>query len=241
MGRKWNNIKYGKAAKDSARSKVYARFGKEIYMAAKNGEPDPELNRNLRSVVERAKTAGVSKEIIDRAINKAKGGAEENYDAIRYEGYGPNGSAIIVDALTDNVNRTVAEVRSAFTKNGGKMGVSGAVAFMFEPTALFGFTGEKSAEDILEGLMEADIDVRDVEEFEDEITVFADQENFHATQVALNEMGINEFEIAELTMLPSSTVELEGEAIEKFIKLLDTLEDLDDVQQVFHNVELGEE
>lgn len=241
MGRKWNNIKYGKAAKDSARSKVYARFGKEIYMAAKNGEPDPELNRNLRSVVERAKTAGVSKEIIDRAINKAKGGAEENYDAIRYEGYGPNGSAIIVDALTDNVNRTVAEVRSAFTKNGGKIGVSGAVSFMFEPTALFGFSGEITAEEVLEGLMEADVDVRDVEEDEQGVTVYADQENFHATQVALNAMKITEFEVAELTMLPSSTVELADESLEKFIKLIDTLEDLDDVQQVFHNVELDEE
>ena len=118
MGRKWNNIKYGKAAKDAARSKVLARFGKEIYMAAKNGDPDPELNRNLASVIDRAKVAGVNREIIDRAINKAKGGSDENYDFIRYEGYGPNGAAVIVDTLTDNVNRTVAEVRSAFNKNG---------------------------------------------------------------------------------------------------------------------------
>jgi len=240
MGRKWNNIKYGKAAKDSARSKVYARFGKEIYMAAKSGDPDPELNRNLRSVVERAKTAGVSREIIDRAINKAKGGSEENYDAIRYEGYGPSGSAIIVDTLTDNVNRTVAEVRSAFNKNGGKMGVSGAVSFMFEPTALFGFT-DKSSDEVLEALMEADVDVRDVEEDEHGVTVYADQEQFHSTQVALNEMGVSEFEVAELTMLPSSTVTLDDEAMEKFFKLIDTLEDLDDVQQVFHNVELPDE
>ena len=123
MGRKWNNIKYGKAAKDAARSKVLARFGKEIYMAAKNGDPDPSLNRNLASVIDRAKVAGVNREIIDRAINKAKGGSDENYDFIRYEGYGPNGAAVIVDTLTDNVNRTVAEVRSAFNKNGGKSGL----------------------------------------------------------------------------------------------------------------------
>ena len=100
--------------------KFLARFGKEIYMAAKNGDPDPALNRNLASVIDRAKVAGVNREIIDRAINKAKGGSEENYDFIRYEGYGPNGAAVIVDTLTDNVNRTVAEVRSAFNKNGGK-------------------------------------------------------------------------------------------------------------------------
>ena len=230
MGRKWNNIKYGKAAKDAARSKVLARFGKEIYMAAKNGDPDPALNRNLASVIDRAKVAGVNREIIDRAINKAKGGSDENYDFIRYEGYGPNGSAVIVDTLTDNVNRTVAEVRSAFNKNGGKIGVRGAVEFMFEATALFGFNG-KSADEILEGLMEAD----------GEITVYADQDQFHAVQTALNEMGITEFEVAELTMLPTSTVELEGDALAKFLKLLDVLEDLDDVQQVHHNVELPEE
>ena len=240
MGRKWNNIKYGKAAKDSARSKVLARFGKEIYMAAKNGEPDPELNRNLRGVIDRAKIAGVNRDIIDRAINKAKGGSEESYDSIRYEGYGPSGSAIIVDTLTDNVNRTAADVRSAFKKNSGNMGVSGAVAFMFEPTAIFEFAGD-DADAILEGLMEADVDVRDVEVEEGTVTVYADQDLFHATQVALNDMGITEFTAAELTMLPSSEASLDEEAMEKFIKLLDALDDLDDVQQVFHNVEMPED
>lgn len=240
MGRKWNNIKYGKAAKDSARSKVLARYGKEIYMAAKNGEPDPEINRNLRAVIDRAKVAGVNREIIERAINKAKGGSEENYDFIRYEGYGPNGAAVIVDALTDNINRTVAEVRSAFNKNGGKMGVSGAVAFMFEATALFGFTG-KTVDEVLEGLMEADVDVRDVEEDEQGITVTADPDQFHAVQTALNAMGITEFEASELTMLPTSTVELDADALVKFEKLIDVLEDLDDVQEVYHNVELPDE
>ena len=240
MGRKWNNIKYGKAAKDSARSKILARYGKEIYVAAKNGDPDHELNRNLAMVIERAKIAGVNRDIIDRAINKAKSGADESYDPIRYEGYGPSGSAVIVDTLTDNVNRTVAEVRSAFNKNGGKIGVNGAVSFMFEPTALFAFSG-KSEEDVLEGLMEADIEVRDVEEDEEIVTVYADFDQFHNLQVGLTALGIQEFEAAELTMLPTSTVALEGEALEKFIKLIDTLEDLDDVQQVFHNVELPDE
>lgn len=240
MGRKWNNIKYGKAAKDSARSKVLARYGKEIYVAAKNGDPDPELNRNLAMVIERAKIAGVNRDIIDRALTKAKSGADESYEPIRYEGYGPNGSAVIVDTLTDNVNRTVAEVRSAFNKNGGKIGVSGAVAFMFEPTALFAFEGNNE-EEILEGLMEADIEVRDVEADDEHVTVYADFDQFHAVQMGLSEMGIQQFEAAELTMLPTSTVELEGEALEKFMKLIDVLEDLDDVQQVFHNVEMPEE
>lgn len=239
MGRKWNNIKYGKASKDAARSKIYARFGKEIYMAAKNGEPDVELNRNLASVVDRAKIAGVTRDIIDRAINKAKSGATENYEPIRYEGYGPSGSAIIVDALTDNVNRTVAEVRSAFKKNDGNMGVSGAVAFMFEPTALFVVTG-LDEESVLEGLMEADVDVRDVEDNDGEISILADNEQFHALQMALIGMGISEFEVADLTMLPTTSNELIGEDLEKFMKLIGALEELDDVTNVYHNVDLAD-
>ena len=240
MGRKWNNIKYGKASKDAARGKVYARFGKEIYMAAKNGEPDVAMNSNLASVVERAKVAAVPRDIIDRAIAKAKSGATENYEPIRYEGYGPSGSAIIVDALTDNVNRTVAEVRSAFKKNGGNMGVSGAVAFMFEPTALFVFAGTDE-EAVLEALMEADVDVRDVEVDGEYTSVTADQDQFKAVQDALTNMGITEFEEADLTMLPTTTNSLAGDDLEKFLKLIDTLEADDDVTTVYHNVDLSEE
>lgn len=239
MGRKWNNIKYGKAAKDAARSKIYARFGKEIYMAAKNGDPDPQLNSHLASVVERARVATVPRDIIDRAINKAKSGATENYELVRYEGYGVAGSAIIVDAMTDNVNRTVAEVRSAFKKNDGNMGVSGAVAFMFEPTALFVFSGSDE-ESVLEGLMEADVDVRDVEEEEEFISVMADQDQFKAVQLALTNMGIAEFEAADLTMQPTTTNVIEGEELEKFMKLIDAINALDDVTNVYHNVEMAD-
>jgi len=240
MGRKWNNIKYGKASKDAAKGKVYGRFGKEIYMAAKNGEPDVEMNRNLAGIVDRAKVAGVPRDIIDRAISKAKSGVDENYEPIRYEGYGPSGSAIIVDALTDNVNRTVAEVRNVFKKNGGNLGVSGAVAFMFEPIALFVFV-KADEESVLEGLMEAEVDVRDVEENDGEISVLADGEQFHAVQVALTAMEITEFEFADLTMLPTSTNSLDGEDLEKFLKLINLLEELDDVTNVYHNVELVDE
>ena len=136
MGRKWNNIKEKKASKDANTSRIYAKFGREIYVAAKQGEPDPESNRALKFVLERAKTYNVPKTIIDRAIEKAKGGSEENYDELRYEGFGPNGSMVIVDALTNNVNRTASDVRAAFGKNGGNMGVSGSVAYMFDATAV---------------------------------------------------------------------------------------------------------
>ena len=237
MGRKWNNIKYGKAAKDAARSKIYSRFGKEIYMAAKNGEPDVELNRNLAAIVDRAKAAGVTRDIIDRAINKASAGVDENYEPIRYEGYGPAGAAIIVDAFSDNVNRTVALVRNVFKKNGGNMGVSGAVAFMFERTALFVFDGI-DVESVLEVLIESDIDVRDTYENDDQISVLADSEQFHAVQKALAGIGITEFEVADLTMLPLTTIQLTGDNLENFMKLIDALETLEDVTNVYHNVEI---
>jgi len=239
MGRKWNNIKYGKAAKDAAKGKIYARFGKEIFMAAKNGEPDVALNSSLAAVVDRAKVAAVPRDIIDRAIAKAKSGATENYEPIRYEGYGPSGSAIIVDALTDNVNRTVAEVRSAFKKNGGNLGVSGSVAFMFEPTALFVFKGNDE-DAILEALMEADADIRDVEIDDEFASVIADHDQFKVVQTALEGMGITEFEEADLTMLPTTTNELTGDDLEKFMKLIDALNAEDDVTNVYHNVEFAD-
>ena len=142
MGRKWANIKEKKAAKDANNSRVYAKFGIEIYVAAKSGDPDPHANQKLRFVIERAKTYNVPKHIIDRAIEKAKGSADEQYSELRYEGFGPNGSMVIVDALTNNVNRTAADVRAAFGKNGGNMGVSGAVSYMFDNTGN-GFTFDR--------------------------------------------------------------------------------------------------
>ncbi|MGO4900451.1 YebC/PmpR family DNA-binding transcriptional regulator [Bacillus sp. GM2] len=238
MGRKWNNIKEKKASKDANTSRIYAKFGREIYVAAKQGEPDPELNQSLKFVLERAKTYNVPKAIIERAIEKAKGGSEENYDELRYEGFGPNGAMVIVDALTNNVNRTAADVRSTFGKNGGNMGVSGSVAYMFDPTAVIGFEG-KTADETLELLMEADIDVRDILEEDDAVIVYAEPDQFHAVQEALQNAGITEFTVAELTMLAQNDVALPEDARAQFEKLIDALEDLEDVQQVYHNVDLG--
>ena len=239
MGRKWNNIKEKKASKDANTSRIYAKFGKEIYVAAKRGEPDPESNRALKVVLERAKTYSVPKAIIDRAIEKAKGGSDESYDELRYEGFGPNGSMIIVDALTNNVNRTASEVRAAFNKNGGNMGVSGSVAYMFDATAVIGLEG-KTADEVLEILMEAEVDVRDILEEDGQVIVYAEPEQFHAVQEALKQAGVNEFTVAELTMLAQNEVTLSEEAKAQFEKLIDALEDLEDVQQVYHNVDLGE-
>ncbi|NHM31869.1 YebC/PmpR family DNA-binding transcriptional regulator [Neobacillus terrae] len=239
MGRKWNNIKEKKASKDANTSRIYAKFGREIYVAARQGDPNPESNQALKFMLERAKTYSVPKHIIDRAIEKAKGGSEESFDELRYEGFGPNGSMIIVDALTNNVNRTASDVRAAFGKNGGNMGVSGSVAYMFDPTAVIGIEG-KSADDVLEILMEADVDARDILEEEDSVIVYADPEQFHAVQEALRNEGIEEFTVAEITMLAQNEVTLPEDGQAKFEKLIDTLEDLEDVRQVYHNIDLGE-
>lgn len=239
MGRKWNNIKDKKAAKDTNTSRIYAKFGRELYVAARRGDPDPETNQALKFVIERAKTYNVPKAIIDRAIDKAKGNSTETFDELRYEGFGPNGSMIIVDTLTNNVNRTAAEVRAAFNKNGGNMGVNGSVSYMFDATAVLGVEN-KSADDVLELLMEAEVDVRDILEEEDVVIVYAEPDKFHEVQQAFKEAGVTEFTVAELTMLAKNDVVLEDDAKEQFEKLIDALEDLEDVQQVYHNVELDE-
>ncbi|MDH6443342.1 YebC/PmpR family DNA-binding regulatory protein [Paenibacillus sp. PastF-4] len=240
MGRKWNNIKEKKASKDANTSRVYAKFGVEIYVAAKKGEPDPEANRALKVVLERAKTYNVPKAIIDRALDKAKGSAEENYEELRYEGFGPSGSMIIVDALTNNVNRTAPLIRSTFSKNGGNMGVSGSVAYMFDSTAVIGVEG-KTADEVIEMMFDAELDVRDVLEEDDAVIVYAEPDQFNAVQEVFKNAGITEFTVAELNMLPQNYVALPEDAQAQFEKLIDALEDLEDVQQVYHNVDSEEE
>ncbi len=239
MGRKWSNIKDKKASKDVNTSRIYAKFGLEIYVAAKQGVPDPESNQALKFVVERAKTYMVPKAIIDRAIEKAKGASDENFVELRYEGFGPNGSMVIVDALTNNVNRTAAEVRAAFTKNGGNMGVTGSVAYMFDATAVIGLEG-KTADEVLEILMEADVDVRDILEEDDAVIVYGEPDQFHAVQAAFMTVGITEFTVAEITMLAQNELTLPENSQAQFEKMIDALEDLEDVRQVYHNVDLGE-
>lgn len=232
MGRKWNNIKEKKASKDTNTSKIYAKFSKEIYVAAKQGEADPETNQELKFVVERAKSYDVPKAIIDRAIEKAKGGADEHYDALRYEGFGPNGSMIIVDTLTNNVNRTVAEVRAAFTKYGGNLGVNGSVTYMFDHLAVFGVE-DISEEEVLELALEANIDVHDIITDDGLVKIYVEATQFNELQLALQEHNVP---IAEFTMLAKSNIKLLEDTIKQVKNLLNNLEDLEDVQEVYHNV-----
>ena len=235
MGRKWANIVAKKTAKDGANSKVYAKFGVEIYAAAKQGDPDPESNSKLRFTIERAKQAQVPRHIIDKAIDKAKGSSEETFTEGRYEGFGPNGSMVIVDTLTTNVNRTAANVRSAYNKNGGNFGASGSVSYLFDNTGVIGFIGD-NADEIFEYLLDKEIDVRDVEQQDDQVIVYTEPEALHKALEALSENGVAEFTVSELELIPQSEVELSGDDVEIFEKLIDALEDDEDVQKVYHNV-----
>ena len=230
MGRKWANIVAKKTAKDGANSKVYAKFGVEIYVAAKKGEPDPELNTALKFVIDRAKQAQVPKHVIDKAIDKAKGNTDETFTEGRYEGFGPNGSMLIVDTLTSNVNRTAANVRAAFGKNGGNMGASGSVSYLFDNKGVIVFAGD-DADAIFELLLEADVDVDDVEAEEGTITVYTAPTDLHKAIVALRESGIEEFQVTELEMIPQSEVELSGEDADAIFELLLEADvDVDDVE-----------
>ncbi|BBE39627.1 YebC/PmpR family DNA-binding transcriptional regulator [Streptococcus dysgalactiae] len=235
MGRKWANIVAKKTAKDGATSKVYAKFGVEIYVAAKQGDPDPELNTALKFVIDRAKQAQVPKHVIDKAIDKAKGNTDETFVEGRYEGFGPNGSMIIVDTLTSNVNRTAANVRTAYGKNGGNMGAAGSVSYMFDKKGVIVFAGD-DADSIFELLLEADVEVDDVEAEEGTITVYTAPTDLHKAILVLRESGIAEFQVTELEMIPQSEVTLEGDDLATFEKLVDALESDDDVQKVYHNV-----
>lgn len=235
MGRKWANIVAKKTAKDGATSKVYAKFGVEIYVAAKQGDPDPETNTALKFVIDRAKQAQVPKHVIDKAVDKAKGNTDETFVEGRYEGFGPNGSMIIVDTLTSNVNRTAANVRTAYGKNGGNMGASGSVAYLFDKKGVIVFAGNDS-DAIFEQLLEADVDVDDVEAEEGTITVYTAPTDLHKGIEVLRSNGIEAFQVTELEMIPQAEVTLEGEDLITFEKLIDALESDDDVQKVYHNV-----
>ena len=238
MGRKWANIVAKKTAKDGANSKIYAKFGVEIYVAAKQGEPDPESNSALKFVLERAKQAQVPKHVIDKAIDKAKGNTDETFVEGRYEGFGPNGSMIIVDTLTSNVNRTAANVRSAFTKGGGSIGTSGCVSFMFDKKGQIIIDKEECAMDADDLMMQAlDAGAEDFSEEEDSFEILTDPNDFSEVRLALEEAGIP-MASAEVTMIPQTWVTLDNEEdIKNIQKTLDLLEDDDDVQEVYHNWE----
>ncbi len=234
---KFANIKHKKEKNDAAKGKIFTVIGREIAVAVKEGGPDPANNSKLRDVIAKAKANNMPNDTIDRGIKKAAGDANSvNYEILTYEGYGPNGVAIIVSTLTDNKNRTAGNVRSAFTKGGGNIGAQGSVSFMFDKKGQIIIDKEECEMDADELMMTAlDAGAEDFAEEEDSFEVITDPDDFSAVREALEAAGIPMMQ-AEVTMIPQTWVELKSdEDIKKMNKLLDLLDDDDDVQNVYHN------
>ena len=232
---KWKNIQNRKGAQDAKRGKVFQKMSKEIFVAAKAGGADVESNAALRLAIEKSKSANVPNDVIKRAIDKATGaGADENYEEVIYEGYGPGGVAVLVYSLTDNRNRTAPNIRVAFNKNGGSLGESGSVGYMFERKGrLFIERTDSTDEDtVMMAALEAGAD--DIESTDEGFEIVTQPSDFLTVKEALEAEGI-EFISAEIEMIPSMYTELNDENLEKFERMIDMLEDDDDVQDVYHN------
>jgi YebC/PmpR family DNA-binding regulatory protein len=236
---KWANIQHRKGRQDEKRGKIWTRVIREIMVAARQGGGDPNANPRLRLAIDKAKAANMPADTIKRNIDKATGNLEGvNYEEIRYEGYGIGGAAVIVDCMTDNRVRTVAEVRHAFSKYGGNLGTEGSVAFQFKHVGQFVFAPGLSEDKVMEAALEAGAE--DVQAGEDgSIEVLCAPADFEAVKEALEKAGLKP-ELAEVTMRAENTVALTGEDAQRMQKLLDVLEDLDDVQEVYHNAEIEE-
>ena len=236
---KWANIQHRKGRQDAVRSKLFSKLAKEITVAAKMGDPDPEKNPRLRLAVKEAKSVSVPKDVIERAIKKSQGGDAESYDEIRYEGYGPGGVAVIVEAMTDNRNRTASTVRSTFTKCGGSLGETGSVSFMFDRMGQILFPLAAGDEDaVMMAALEAGAE--DVESNEDGHAIFCLDSDLNEVSNAL-EVALGESESAKLIWRPQTTTPLDLEGMEKLMKLIETLEDDDDIQRVTANFEVTDE
>ncbi len=237
---KWANIKHRKAAQDAKRGKIFTKLIREIVVSAKMGGADQESNPRLRDAVNKALGANMKKDTIENAIKRGAGAAEgENYEEVRYEGYGPGGVAVMVDCLTDNRNRTVAEVRHAFTKSGGNLGTDGSVAYLFSKVGMLTFPAGSDEDPIMEAALEAgaeDIVTND----DGSIEVTTEPERFTEVKQAMEAAGLQP-EVAEVTMKPATSVDLELEDAQKVMRLVDMLEDLDDVQNVYNNADFTDE
>ena len=227
---KWSTIKRKKGAIDSERSKVFQKLAKELYVAAKSGDPNPENNPSLRMVIEKAKGENMPKANIE---NRGEG---ENYESIRYEGYGPHGIAIMIDCLTDNKNRTAGFVRSTLTKKGGNLGTDGSVSYLFERKGIIVLENVYDEDKIMEDVL--NLDVLDFSSDDDSYIIYTDPTKFIEVKDELTKMGYDKFLVSEVTFVPNNYIALDEEATEKVCNLIDALNDLDDVQAVYHNLEM---
>lgn len=238
MGRA-HEVRAASMAKTNAiKSKLYSRYGKELYIAAKAGVPDPEMNQGLKRKIAEAKANQVPADVIKRAIEKAKGGNGESYDSCRYEGFGPGAATIIIDCLTDNTNRSVSAVKTCFNKAKSKLGIAGCVSHSYDNVGLFVLSYDNE-ETMLDTLITADVNVVDLELEEGSMTVTVDPSDFHKAQQAIDELIPDvKYDACEITMLPQEYVKLETEEEkELWDRLITMLNEVEDVQQVYHNVE----
>jgi YebC/PmpR family DNA-binding regulatory protein len=234
---KWANIKHRKAAQDAKKGKIFTKVAKEITVAAKLGGGDPEMNPRLRLALDKAKSVNLPKDNVERAIKKGTGeGNEANFEDVIYEGYGPGGVAILVQALTDNKNRTVSEVRSTMSKNGGNMGEAGCVSWIFDKKGVISIPLNYVDEETIMSLA-IEAGAEDVETGEEYYEIVCDPADYENVKKTIEKSKI-EYEYAEITMRPKNTVEVEGDTAKKVINLLEALEDLDDIQEVYSNFDM---
>lgn len=238
---KWHNIQQAKGKADAARGKIFTKIGREIAVAVKAGGPDPNSNAALRAVIDKAKANNMPKDNITRSIQKANGELGSiNYESIVYEGYGTNGIAVIVEALTDNKNRTGGEVRHIFDRSGGSLGTTGCVSYNFDTKGVIEIEKKAGMDDDEMMMLALDSGADDFDAFDDCYQILTSVDKFTAVRDALVNAGI-EYRSAEIDRLPKNTVKLGAEDKEKLLKMLDAFEDNDDVQNVYHNAELDEE
>jgi YebC/PmpR family DNA-binding regulatory protein len=235
MGRDFQNRKNAILKTAGIKSKLYSRYGKQLYVAAKGGVPDPESNPALRSLIEKAKKDQVPAHVIEKAIEKAKGAGGEDFSAVRYEGFGPGGCTVIVDCLTDNNTRTISEIRNCFSKTGSRLGATGSVALFFDQLAILSFKGE-NGDEVLEALLTAEVDVEEVESKDGYVTIYAPPAEFYKAKTALlQSFPAIELETQEITFLPQNMKEIGPDDLPMFEKFMGMLNDCDDVQNIYHN------
>mgnify|MGYP000860682085 CR=1 FL=1 len=238
---KWHNIQARKGKQDAQRGKIFTKLGREIYVAVKQGGADPQTNSTLQAVIAKAKANNMPNDTIKNAIKKASGANNtENFEQITYEGYGISGTAIIVEAMTDNKNRTASEVRHLFSKHGGNLGVTGCVSYMFDKKGVIVLSKESTKleeEELFEKILENDGDIEDIKSFEEIYEILTDVKEFSKILNILESLNLEVLE-ANIEQVPQNTVSLDDAQQEKLEKLINALEDLDDVQNVFHNAEI---
>lgn len=234
---KWANIRHRKAAQDKKRGKIWTKLIREVTVAARKGGGDPDANPRLRLAVDKTFGANMPKDTVDRAIKRGAGGGEgEHYDEIRYEGYGPGGTAVMVDCMTDNRNRTAAEIRHGFAKHGGNLGTDGSVSYLFAKQGIISLPPSTDEDAVMEVALESSVE--DVVVSDDgSLDVITNPENFAVVKQALTGAGFDT-EVAEVTFDAATRIELSQETADKLLKMVDTLEDLDDVQHIYHNADI---